>query len=240
MDREFAVRPVMRGPPQPRAPTLADTEHVFHLGLMPVGYDHAVIAELLAVRKEDGLAQVAVLDLSFFPPIPLPMEVVDHPLVDMQRGREEVVEPVVADLLVHLASDGPCLAGTLTDDGFLDGGAQGVELLVGLLLEQVQRAYLLALEGQAKAYQEFAVDPAQACVSLGVHLDPPSPCQGQGLIRSQGHLEQRAYPACRDRGQEGKLGLLEGLEVVKRDVALVQDYGEAGGRPGEGALGGPC
>src|SRR6266446_10867709 len=236
MDREFAVRPVMRGPPQPRPPTLADTEQVFHLGLMPVGHNHAVIAEILAVRKEDGLTEVAVLHLSLFSPIPLPMEVGDRPVLDMQRGSEEVVEPVVTDQLVHFTSDGSFLAGTLTDDGFLDGGAQGVELLVGLLLEQVQRAYLLAIEGRAKAYQEFAVDPAQACVSLGVHLDPPSPCQGQGLIRSQGHLEQRAYPACRDRGQEGKLGLLEGLEVVKRDVALVQDYGEAGGRLGEEPL----
>ena len=138
-------------------------------------------------------------------------------------GAEEVVEPVVSDQLVHRAPDGAFCAGTLTDDGVLDGGAQGVELLVGLLLEQVQGAHLLAIEGGAKADQEFAVNPAQAGVGLGVHLDPLSLRQGQGLIRSQGHLEQRAHPACRNRRQEGKLGLVEGLEVVKRDVALVQD-----------------
>src|SRR2546430_468626 len=89
MDREFTVRPVMRGPPQPRPPTLTDAEHVFHLGLVPVGHDHTVVAELLAVRKEDGLAQVAVLDLAFFPPIPLPLEVVDCPVVDLQRGEKK-------------------------------------------------------------------------------------------------------------------------------------------------------
>src|SRR5215813_28580 len=115
MDREFAVRPVMSGPPQPRPPTLADTEHVFHLGMLAVGHDHTVIAELLAVRKEDGLAQVAVLDLAFFPPIPLPLEVVDRPVGDMQGGREEVLEPVVADHLVHRTPDGSFCAGTLPD-----------------------------------------------------------------------------------------------------------------------------
>src|SRR5712691_6444343 len=67
MDQELTVRPVMCWPPQSRSPTLADAEQVFHFGLVPVGYDHALIAEFLAIRKEDGLAQVAVLDLSFFP-----------------------------------------------------------------------------------------------------------------------------------------------------------------------------
>ena len=123
MDRECTVRPVMRGPPQPRPPTLPDAEHVFHRGLLPVGHDHTVVAELLAVRKEDRLAQGVVLDLAFFPPIPLPLEVVDCPVVDLESGREEVVEPVVADHLVHRAPDGAFFAGTLTDDGVLDGGA---------------------------------------------------------------------------------------------------------------------
>src|SRR5213594_2619190 len=90
-----------------------------------------------------------MLDVPFFPRIPLPTEVLNRPLVDLESGREEVVEPVVSDQLVHRAPDGAFCAGTLTDDGVLNGGAQGVELLVGLLLEQVQGAPLLAIEGGA-------------------------------------------------------------------------------------------
>src|SRR5262249_16012514 len=52
------------------------------------------------------------------------------------------------------------------------------------------------------------------------------------MIRPQGHREKSAHPARRDRRQERKLSLVGGLEVVKRDVALVQDEGEAGGRLG--------
>src|SRR5439155_271014 len=74
MDRKFAVRPVMRWPPQPRAPTLADAKHLFDLCLMAVGHHHAWIAEFLAVRKEHRFAKVVMLDVPFFPRIPLPTE----------------------------------------------------------------------------------------------------------------------------------------------------------------------
>jgi hypothetical protein len=230
MDQELTVRPVLCWPPQPRSPTLADAEHGFHFGLVPVGYDHALIAEVLAIRKEDGLAQVAVLDLSFLLPIPLPLEVSDRPVVEVPRGREKVVESVVPDSLGDLTPDGAFLARLLTCHGSLDGGGQGMEFLLGLVLEQVQRAHLLTIETGAKAHQEFAVDPSQSCGGLGLPLDPPSIGQDQGLRRPQGPLEKRAHPARRNRRQEGKLGLVEGLKVVKRDLALVQNAGEAGGR----------
>ena len=86
----------MRWPPQPRAPTLADAKHLFDLCLMAVGYHHALIAEFLAVRKEHRFAKVVMLDVPFFPLIPLPMEVLNRPLVECQGGTEEVFEPIVS------------------------------------------------------------------------------------------------------------------------------------------------
>src|SRR2546422_3041865 len=180
------------------------------------------------------------LDVPFFPRIPLPTEVLNRPLVDLESGREEVVEPVVSDQLVHRAPDGAFCAGTLTDDGVLNGGAQGVELLVGLLLEQVQGAPLLAIEGGAKADQEFAVNPAQAGVGLGGHLDSPSVRKRQGVTLPQGNLGKRTHPGSRNRGQEGELGLCEQREVVKRDVALIHHQGEAGGYLLRETLAGEC
>jgi hypothetical protein len=80
------------------------------------------------------------------------MEVGDRPVDEVQRGRKEVGESVVADQLVYLTPDGAFLARPPTRHGGLDGGAQGVELLLGLVLEQVQRAHLLALETGTKVH----------------------------------------------------------------------------------------
>src|SRR3989441_11231202 len=115
MDRKFAVRPVMRWPPQPRAPTLADAKHLFDLCLLAVGHHHALIAEFLAARKENRFAKVVMLDVPFFPRIPLPTEVLNRPLVGLESGREEGVEPVVSDQLVHRPPGGGFCAVTLTD-----------------------------------------------------------------------------------------------------------------------------
>src|SRR6266699_2509521 len=156
----------------------------------------------------------------FFPRIPLPTEVLNRPLVDLQRGSEEVVEPVVSDQLVHRAPDGTFFAGTLTDDGVLDGGAQGVELLVGLLLEQVQGAHLLAIEGGAKANQEFAVNPAQVCVGLGVYLDAPSVRKRQGLTLPQGNLGKRTHPAAGIAARKENWAFVSNVQLSKETLPL--------------------
>jgi hypothetical protein len=153
-------------------------------------------------------------------------------MVARERGREAVVEPVGADHLVQRAPDGACWAGPLPDDGVLAGGAPGVEWLVGLGLAQGQGAPLLARAGGAQADQACAVHAAQAGVGLGRHLAPLAWRQGQGLRRPQGHRAQRAPPACRACRQAGTLGRVEGLAGVKRDGALGQEEGEAGGRLG--------
>ena len=87
MDRQFAVRPVIRRPPQAGTPALADAKHLFHLRLAPVGHHHALIAQLLTVGKEDGLAKVAMFDRAFLAPIPLPAQRLDRPVVQMERRR---------------------------------------------------------------------------------------------------------------------------------------------------------
>jgi hypothetical protein len=66
MDQELTVRPVLCWPPQPRSPTLADAEHGFHCGLVPVGYDHALIAEVLASVKRTVLPKSRCLICRFF------------------------------------------------------------------------------------------------------------------------------------------------------------------------------
>ena len=53
-------------PPQSGPSTLADTEHLLDLRLAAVGYHHASGVKLLAVGKEDRLAQVMMLNLAFF------------------------------------------------------------------------------------------------------------------------------------------------------------------------------
>jgi hypothetical protein len=60
MDVQFAIRPVLHWPPQPRPPALAEAEHLLYPGLVPAGFHHTPRFKLLAVGKEDGLAKVAM------------------------------------------------------------------------------------------------------------------------------------------------------------------------------------
>jgi len=70
MDRQLAVRPVMRWPPQPgrRLVLMRNIASTLPAGGRP---PHALIAEFLAVRKST-VCQVVMLDVPFFPCIPLP------------------------------------------------------------------------------------------------------------------------------------------------------------------------
>src|SRR2546430_11999164 len=43
MNRQFAIRPVIRRPPQAGTPALADAKHRFHFRLAPVGHHDALI-----------------------------------------------------------------------------------------------------------------------------------------------------------------------------------------------------
>ena len=89
MDREFAIRPVIGRPPQSRPPALADAEHLLRFRLAPVGHHHALIAQVLAVRKEDRPPEVAMLDLRASCAVPRPMEIVDRPVVQPEGRGEE-------------------------------------------------------------------------------------------------------------------------------------------------------
>src|SRR5262245_17963345 len=172
MYREFAVRPVIGGPPQSRPSPLSDTEHLLDLGLAAVGQHHALRLKRLAVGKEDRLAQVMMLDLAFFAPIPLPTQLLHLPLLQTQGKGKEVLEPIEPHDLRHLLPDGLLSAGTPALHGLLDGGMQLEQLLVGLALQQVQRTHLRAIKAGAEAAQQFPPYAPQLLVGLAIHLAP--------------------------------------------------------------------
>src|SRR5712691_5888262 len=121
MHRQFAVRPMIGRPPQAGASALADAKHLFRLGLAAVGQHHALRLKLLAVCKEDGLAEVTMLDRAFLAPIPLPTQILYPPLVEMEGGGKELLEPVVSHQLSDLALHRFLRAGTVACDSLLDG-----------------------------------------------------------------------------------------------------------------------
>src|SRR2546430_8982079 len=96
MDQQFAIRPVIRRPPQPGTPTLADAEHLFYLGLAPIGHHDALIVQLPTVGKKDGSPKGPMFDHTFFAPIPLPAQRLDGPMVQMERRRAKVFESIMA------------------------------------------------------------------------------------------------------------------------------------------------
>ena len=160
MDRQFAIRPMIGRPPQAGASALADAKHLFRLGLAAVSQHHAVWLQVLAVGKEDGLAEVTMLDGAFLAPIPLPTQILHPPLVEREGGSKELLEPVVAHQLRDLAFDRLLRAGTVAGDCLLDGDAQLEESLGGLALQQVQGAYLLAIEGGTEAKTQSFINQA--------------------------------------------------------------------------------
>src|SRR5712691_6012874 len=121
MHRQFAVRPMVRRPPQAGASALADAKHRFRLGLATGGQHHAVRLQVLAVGKEDGLAEGPMLDRAVLAPIPLPAEILHPPVVEMEGGGKELLEPVMAHQLCDLAFDRVLRAGTVACDSLLDG-----------------------------------------------------------------------------------------------------------------------
>ena len=124
MDREFGIRPVIGRPPQPGPPALADAEHLLDLRLAPVGQHHTSGVKLPAVRKEDRLAEVAMLELAFLAPIPLPMQILHLPVVQTKRKGKKRLEPVVAHQLRDLALDRFLRAGTVACDCLLEALVQ--------------------------------------------------------------------------------------------------------------------
>src|SRR3989454_12811486 len=131
MDLQFAVRPVLRRPPPPGPSAFADAEHRLHPGLAAVGFHDALLAELLAVCKEDRLANVAMFDLPLLAPIPLPAQIPHRPWAQLEGGHKEVLEPVVAHQLGDLAPDGPLGAGTVALCSLADGRLPPPPLLFG-------------------------------------------------------------------------------------------------------------
>src|SRR5439155_3368626 len=119
MHRQFAVRPMIGRPPQAGASALADAKHLFRLGLAAVGQHHPLRLKLLAVCKEDGLAEVTMLDGAFLAPIPLPTQILHPPVLEMEGGGKEHLEPVVSHQLRDLAFDRVLRAGTVADDSLL-------------------------------------------------------------------------------------------------------------------------
>src|SRR2546426_7903 len=155
MNVQFALRPVIRRPPQPGAPAFADAEHLLHPGLVPIGFHDASRFKLLAVGKEDGLATVAMFDLPLLTPLPLPGAIHHRPLTQREGGYKEVFESVVAYQLGDLAPDGFLGSGTVFLCRPPEGGVELQQLLLSPPLQQVQRAYLLAIKIGAEADQEF-------------------------------------------------------------------------------------
>src|SRR6266704_461713 len=159
MDKEFALRPVIGRPPPPGPPALADAEHRLPLRLAPVGHHHALGVKLSAVRKEDRLTEVVMLDGAFLALIPLPTHLLHLLLVQTQGKGKERLEPVVSYQLRDRALDRLLRAGTMAGDGLLDGGLQGEEFLFGFALQEVQRTDLLAIQAGAEAPQQLSLDP---------------------------------------------------------------------------------
>src|SRR6266705_4166237 len=204
MHRQCAVRPMRGRPPQAGASALADAKHRFRLGLAAVGQHHALRLKLLAVGKEDGLAEVTMLDRAFLAPITLPTQLLHPPVVEMEGGGKELLEPIVSHQLSDLALHRLRRAGTVACDSLLDGDAQLEQSLGGCALQQVQGAHVLALEGGAETDQQLPLDVREPLVGLAVDLESPAIGQGQGVILLQGNLVEAAHPAGRDGRQEGK------------------------------------
>src|SRR3989454_2195746 len=188
MDLQFAVRPVIGRPPQPGPSAFADAEHLLHPGLAAVGFHDALLAELLAVRKEDRLAKVAMFDRPLLALLPLPAQIRHRPLAQLEGGHKEALEPVVAHQLGDLAPDGPLGAGTVALCSLADGRLPPPQLLFGLPLQQVQRAHLLAIEGGTEADQALACGAPEFPLGPAVALDPSAIRKSQSLRLLQGDL----------------------------------------------------
>jgi hypothetical protein len=176
--------------------------------LVPVGFHDTPRFKLLAVGKEDGLAKVAMFDGPLLAPIPLPGESHHRPLAQLEGGHKEVFEPVVAHQLDNLAPDRFLGSGTVSLGSLPDGSLQLKQLLVGLLLQQVQRAYLLAIKIGAEADQELAFGLPKFPLGPAVNLDPSAISKGQGLILLQGG----AFPFFRSGYEQNAMRLLKAKE----------------------------
>jgi hypothetical protein len=195
MYSQCALRPMIGRPPQAGASARADAQHLFRLGLAAGGQHHALRLQFLAVGKENGRAEVTVLDRALLAPIPLPTQILHPPMVESEGGGKERLEPVVSHQLRDRTFDRFLRAGTVTCDRLLDGDTQLEESLRGLALQQVQGPHLLAVAGGAEADQQVPLDVREPLLGLAVDLDPPAIGPGQGVLRLPGNLVEAAAPS---------------------------------------------